>query len=75
MEIQEIAASVDSLKLISGCFALIMGLLVYIWKTDKARTEKMDERNEKMFERINDTLSELKELTARHDVKIENLEK
>ena len=68
MEIQELAATLDSFKIISACFAVIIGLLVYIWKTDKTR-------NEKMFSRINDTLEELRMLTAKHDVKIEKLEK
>ncbi len=68
MEIQELAATLDSFKIISACFAVIIGLLVYSWKTDKTR-------NEKMFSRINDTLEELRMLTAKHDVKIEKLEK
>ena len=68
MDIQEVAATLDSFKIISACFAVIVGLLVYIWKTDKAR-------NEKMFDRINETLAELKLLTIEHDVKINTLEK
>ena len=67
MEIQEVADTLGLfMKLFSGCFAIIVGLLIYIWKTDKTR-------NEKMFNRINKTLEELTILTTRHDVKIENL--
>ena len=68
MDIQEIKETLDSFKIISGCFAIIVGLLVYIWKTDKVR-------NEKMFDKINETLEELRNLTTIHDVEIKNINK
>lgn len=69
MTVEELELAVNVINIvypiISGAFVAIVGLLIYIWKTNITRTDNI-------LEQTNKTLSELKEITARHDVEIEN---
>ena len=54
--------------IISFCFFSIVSLLIYIWKTNTSRTDKL-------IEEQNKTLSKVVTLTAVLDARINSLEK
>ena len=54
--------------IISFCFFSIVTLLIYIWKTNTSRTDKI-------LEETNKTLAKLVTLTAVHDARLNAVEK
>jgi len=66
MNLEEIEIILFEFKVISGLFLAVTTLLLYVWKTES-------KRNEKMFDRHGKILEEIRLLTAVHEVEIENL--
>lgn len=72
MDIKEIEDTFIILKwvypIISFCFLAIVTLIIYIWKTNTARTDKI-------LEQTNKTLAEVVTLSAVHESRIDALER
>lgn len=70
MNIEEIENTFLVIKwvypIISFCFFSIVSLLIYIWKTNTTRTDKI-------LEQTNKTLDELKTMVAINSVEIKNI--
>lgn len=76
MSIEELETAVVVIKwvypVISGAFIMIVGLLIYIWKTNTKRTDDI-------LEGVSNNLKELRILVAEHKIQIrsnkENIDK
>jgi hypothetical protein len=71
MNIQELENAILIIKwiypIISFCFLAIVSLLIYIWKTNTARTDKI-------LEKTNETLACVVTIQAVHESRIKGLE-
>lgn len=79
MELKEVEVILFEFKLISFLFLTITSLIIFIWKSEGKRRDRVrdeDNNNHKeMFDRHGKILEEMRVLTAVHEVEIKNLKR
>ena len=77
MDVQELEDAITVIKIIypilSGCFFVIIGLLIFIWKNDKASLKEENENRDSTMRKVVENLQTLTVLVNRHDVDIDNM--
>lgn len=78
-QIQDLEAVLFMVKwvwpVVSGCFSIIMLLLIYIWKTNTSRTSDILEKINCNLKDTGDTLAKIVTLTAVLESRVNNIDK